>query len=69
MLLSIREKRKTGTAFMKGNLTKIKRELKRYKKSELFQLLINSAKSNIDTRNNLLFQLGIEVHKGDENYY
>ena len=72
VLLLIRRNKRDGTVLKKGNLTKIKQELKSYQKNELLQLIMNLAKSNIRTRNSLLFELGFEDYEDyeeDDSYY
>jgi len=65
VILKVREKITNGVSFKEGDLTMIKKGLKNYKKVELSQLLLLLARSSIETRNQLLIQMGFEVDEED----
>lgn len=61
VLLKIKENKKNGTPFTAGKLTQIKDELNNRNNAELNQLLLVLAKSNINTRNQILRLLDIAL--------
>jgi len=61
VLLLIKEKKKENKIIPKGDLFKISTKLEQFGKKELGQLLLELAKSDVNIRDRILYELGLAV--------